>query len=211
MRPRQVRDYGGHVVLIEPLATLKAVHDFLWSKVAEEGPEEGRPGRSKVALPDAPAPSSAPAPAAAGGDGGCGDAGEEDADGEEEGDWGEEGDGEGDGDGLLDGEDVAALDDDADDDGGGGGGAGPGADITRPTPAKPHGQRGAAEAGGGAERLVLLVRGRQLPQRAPIIQAVGALAGDCGEAGGGPAACKAAWEQVRRNMGTLGDVRETGT
>ena len=30
-----IGDYGGNVVLIEPLATMNAVHDFLWPKVCQ--------------------------------------------------------------------------------------------------------------------------------------------------------------------------------
>ena len=63
-------DYSANVVLIEPLATLKAVHDFLWAKVCHppsDAPAAHTPGLAEAAAAVAAAAAAAAA-AVAGGD-----------------------------------------------------------------------------------------------------------------------------------------------
>ena len=43
---RALRDYSSNIVLIEPLATLSAVEDFLWSRVKRSGRRRSS-GRSR--------------------------------------------------------------------------------------------------------------------------------------------------------------------
>jgi hypothetical protein len=193
-------DYSSNVVLIEPLATLKAVQDFLWSKVchpAADAPAAHTPGLAEAAAAVAAAAAAAAA-AVAGGE----RSGSEDETGlnwgARGGDWGDsQSGGE---DGAMDGDDVDEGDEDQ--------GDVPPADITRPTPSRPHGHRAAGGDGGShagacearephpSQQLVFSVKGRQLAHKAPIIQAVGAWSlgggGGVADAQGG----KAAWEQV---------------
>jgi len=192
-----VADYGGSVVLIEPLATINAVHDFLWPKVFqaqssaqlphdEAGSPDGGGMRRDPLRGEASPPSEMGIMDA--------ESGEEDEVPEDE----EDGD-----------EDEDEDEEDEED--------GSGADITRPTPSRPA----AAGAAGGSSSppgapsskshsLVFVVNGKPLAYKCPIIQAIGALGSGDGGAGaaarssgaaGGTVggqlhACRRAWEQV---------------
>jgi hypothetical protein len=179
-------DYGGSVVLIEPLATINAVHDFLWPKVfqARSGPDDGgdSPDGGGVRR-DSPRGDASPS----------GEMGIMD---EESGD---------------DEDDEDDEDDDEDDDEE----EGSAADITRPTPSRPAAAAGAAggssppgASSNKSHSLVFVVNGKPLAYKCPIIQAIGALGSEGAEStgrssgaaggtvGGQLHACRRAWEQV---------------
>ena len=174
-------DYGGNVVLIEPLATINAVHDFLWPKVCQAQSSDSISQDGMIAPDDG------------GGMGRGSSRGETPPQGEM---------------GIMDDEigDEEDEEDEEDED------EEDPADITRPTPSRP-----AAGAAGGqsppgaqtnkAHSLVFTVNGKPLAYKCPIIQAIGALGNEAGEAGsrsagnGGTSggqlhACRRAWEQV---------------
>lgn len=46
---RQLRDYTANVVLIEPLATMSAVEEFLYTRVHREGPAGESPSNPALA------------------------------------------------------------------------------------------------------------------------------------------------------------------
>ena len=55
----QLRDYGVNVVLIEPLATMAAVEDFLWPRVQRTAAERlAEKSREAAEKPEAPRPGS---------------------------------------------------------------------------------------------------------------------------------------------------------
>ena len=213
-----IGDYGGNVVLIEPLATMNAVHDFLWPKVCQRS---------------SPPPLSSPE--AGGGDGtGLGGGGSDssrerspppgemgimhdDASEEDQGMHGDEEEEEEEED--EDEDDVEDEEEDEEDEE-------VEADIARPTPSRPGAGSGVGGAAHGSDRdeagagsgegnatkrrhLVFVVNGKPLSYKCPIIQAIGALGvrGDApltgarsgaeeGRGGGQASACQRAWEQV---------------
>lgn len=44
----QLRNYGGHTVLIEPLASMAAMEDFLWPRVQRSSAEAAREEANKA-------------------------------------------------------------------------------------------------------------------------------------------------------------------
>lgn len=200
-------DYSGNVVLIEPLATINAVEDFLWNKVhpghaaaasaADGGPLPQSslstpPPAGEASPPETPARASEPvreasdSPAAAGSGGPAPATPGGALRAEEEGE-----------------EDEASP-----------------ADITRPTPSRPANQQAAsgaatplpaATSGVGGHNLVFFVNGAPVPYKCSIVQAVGVLNGAAsgGGAEGGFTGrgstvsmhgSKAAWDQVRKHV-----------
>jgi len=197
-------DYGGNVVLIEPLATVNAVHDFLWPKVSGAAADEAGVGNTTpdAGSPDAGARARDREKMTAAAGGGYDDAPEVAE--EEDGDDGDDdaaddvgvqaspGAVAADG-GDSDGEDESA------------------ADVTRPTPSRPHDAKsgGGQDAGGGksasGHSLVFMVDGQPLSYKCPVIQAIGGIGHV--ELGAGASAsgarerssgqgCRAAWDQV---------------
>ena len=181
-----IGDYGGNVVLIEPLATINAVHDFLWPKVSQSQSSELFP-QGGMGSPD-----------------GGGGLQESSGDTLPQGEMGIMGDESGEED---DDEDDEEDDDDEEE-------VGASADITRPTPSRPvggGGTEGHSPPGGRptskGHSLVFVVNGKPLAYKCPIIQAIGALGGEAeaasrssaatgGTSGGQLHACRRAWEQV---------------
>lgn len=165
-----IGDYGGNVVLIEPLATINAVHDFLWPKVAQAGGD---------AAANASAPESPPSRQDSGQpreQSGSGTVGSESGD-EEDGEAAD----------IQRPTPSRALPS-------GGGGGGDGADGGGEDRAS------SPPSDGQGHSLLFFVNGSALPFKCPIIQAIGgdseagmaaSLSSSCQLQ-----SCRQAWEQV---------------